>query len=384
MKGSIFSAQRCAICGGMLSHDENRDGLFCKKHPQISANGKFIVRFGRKITKRFRTYDEATRFLTGLRYETDKGSFDERDYRKNYPLGFETQARKWLKIKILSVKTNTYRNIKRDIEKAIGIWGQRNIKTIKYPEIEDFLYDLNVSDKTRANTRSVLHDFWIWLTDREEIPMPKFPRCDFELGWRNIIDIELQQKIIKEIKEISYHINPKIWIGIKWLATYVAFRPNELRNLKERHINVNGFFVVPSPKEKKPKLIAMLPNDIELYQSMPLGLPNLYFFRHIKGNGTAKPGGQFGKDYLYKWWKKACSNLGIEGVDLYGGTRHSTTTALSEHFSKEQLRESGTMHSTNEAFERYMQSKKNDSLKVYQKVREIKEGIIVRINANTK
>jgi integrase len=202
------------------------------------------------------------------------------------------------------------------------------------------------------------------LSEREEIPMPKIPKCDVELGLRNIIDIELQQSIIDEVKRISYSINPKIWIGIKWLVTYVAFRPNELRNLKERHINVNRFFVISSPKEKKPKLIAMLDDDVDLYLSMTCGLPDMYFFRHLKGNGSAKPGSQFGKDYLYKWWKLACRNLGVEDVDLYGGTRHSTTTALSEHFSKDELRESGTMHVTNQAFERYMQSWKNDSLKV--------------------
>jgi len=27
---------------------------------------------------------------------------------------------------------------------------------------------------------------------------------------------------------------------------------------------------------------------------------------------------QFGQRYLYKWWKKACKNLKIDGIDLYG------------------------------------------------------------------
>ena len=129
-------------------------------------------------------------------------------------------------------------------------------------------------------------------------------------------------------------------------------------------------------KEKNPKLVGMLEEDIELYNSMPIGFPELYFFRHVKGNGAAKPGSQFGKDYLYKWWKRACAELGIEGVDLYGGTRHSTTTALAEHFTKEELRENGTMHATNKAFERYMQSKKTNSKKIYQKVSDMRGEII--------
>ena len=49
----------------------------------------------------------------------------------------------------------------------------------------------------------------------------------------------------------------------------------------------------------------------------------------------------FGNKYLYKWWKKACSNLGIEGVDLYGGTRHTSTTTLTDHFTPEEIRSQG-------------------------------------------
>ena len=377
MKGNIYTQERCPICGGSFKHDENRSGLFCRNHPEIRASKDFVVRFGRDITKRFKTYLEAVRFLTGLRFKTDEGSFDPRDYKKDHPLGFETQVRKYLSIKEKSVSKNQFRNIKRDLEKAVNAWGQTNVKLLNYAEIEDFLIGQEVSEKTRANARSALNSFFKWMCKREGLKMPDLPVINFELGWRNIIDIELQQSIIDEVYRISYNSNPRIWIGIKWLATYVAFRPNELRNLRERDINVSGFFVVPSPKEKKPKLIAMLEEDIELYrQTVPRGLPDMFFFRHTKGNGGARPGSQFGKDYLYKWWKQACGDLGIEGVDLYGGTRHSTTTALAEHFTKDELRESGTMHATNQAFERYMQARKNDSLNVYKKSLEIRARIL--------
>ena len=37
----------------------------------------------------------------------------------------------------------------------------------------------------------------------------------------------------------------KIWLGIKWLSTYISIRPNELRNLKEGHIDLKqGFLFV--------------------------------------------------------------------------------------------------------------------------------------------
>ncbi len=64
--------------------------------------------------------------------------------------------------------------------------------------------------------------------------------------------------------------------------------------------------------------------------------------------------------------EKACSNLGIDGVDLYGGTRHSSTTALREFYSPEKIRNSGTLHTTNKAFDRYLQFKSSDAKEIYE------------------
>ena len=59
MKGQIYSEEKCSICNEKYSHDEQRRGLFCKNHPQQYALGKFIVRFGRNVSKRAKTYFEA-------------------------------------------------------------------------------------------------------------------------------------------------------------------------------------------------------------------------------------------------------------------------------------------------------------------------------------
>jgi hypothetical protein len=48
-----------------------------------------------------------------------------------------------------------------------------------------------------------------------------------------------------------------------------------------------------------------------------------------------RPGQPFGNKYLYKGWIKACENLGVEGLDLYGGTRHTTTTELAKRYGRE-------------------------------------------------
>jgi len=372
MKGAIYSQQKCPVCGELF-RDNFRNGLSCPDHPDQYAT-RFIVKYGRKLLKRFRSYDEACEFLTGIRYKDKEGSFDIRDYRRDNPLGFENQARRYLAIKEKAVKPGSYRNIKREINRAIDEWGNRNIKAIGYAEIEDYLYGLDVSDKTRSNVRSVIHDFFSWVCHREDIPMPKMPKCDFELGWRNIVDLEIQDAIIEEVKRISYSKNPRIWIGIKWLATYIAIRPGEMVNLKEKHINVNGMLVIPHPKEKKPKLVPMLEEDIALYRSLPRGLPEMPFFRHNQRKGVIA-GTQFGKHLFYDYWKQACNNLDIEGVDLYGGTRHSTTTAMAKHFTRDEVR-SATKHGTNKAFDRYCQAQ-NDGLKVYEKIAQIKRDKVV-------
>jgi integrase len=357
-----------------MRDDEKREGCFCLKHTDIAATGKFVVRFGRSITKAFKEYQPAKQFLWGLRFKTVENTLDTRDYKRDNPLGFKTQSEKFLAIKKKTVSASQYRNIRRDINKAVKVWGPLNVKSIGKAEIEDFLYELDCSEKTRANTRSVLNTFWTWLVSREEgIKMPEIPKIKFELGWRNVIDLEDQAAILDEIRRISWSHNPRIWIGIKWLATYIAIRPNEMRNIKEREIDINGYLVIPHPKEKKPKLVPMTDEDIELYHSLPRGMPDMWFFRHGKLKGR-QAGEIFGKDYFYHWWRRACNNLGIKGVDLYGGTRHSTTTALSAVFGRQRLQDDGTYHKSKKAFDRYCQGQRQASVDIYEKAAELRGG----------
>ena len=365
-EGEIFSDQKCPVCGLAYAHDDHRRGLFCPDHPDQAATGRFRVQFGRQTRKRFTTYREAERFLDGLRWEVDQGTYDPRDYRVDNPLGFWTLAEKWLAVKKSEVKHRSYNNLQNYMNKAVSVWGNRNIRTVGYGEIEDFLRSQGVSDKTKANMKSCLHSFFSWVKKREKIPMPEFPEVSFQLGWRQTVSKETQQAIIDEVWRISQDVNPRIWLGIKWLATYISIRPGELVRIKEKHIDLqSGYIFIPDPKEKKPKVVPMIDEDIDLVAQLPRGLPNLPFFRHPPGLKGCNPGDQFGQRYLYKWWKKACDNLGVEGVDLYGGTRHSTALALRQFKTPEQIRRA-TMHSTNKAFERYFRVELEEVKDVYE------------------
>ena len=81
---------------------------YCIKGGIYPTKYGWQVRFG-KITRKFKRYEhtdkptrdltKAERFLNGLRYEVDKGTFDVRDYRKDNPLGFSNLASLWLEKK---------------------------------------------------------------------------------------------------------------------------------------------------------------------------------------------------------------------------------------------------------------------------------------------
>ena len=117
------------------------------------------------------------------------------------------------------------------------------------------------------------------------------------------------------------------------------------------------------------KRVPLIDEDVELLRAFPSALPHLPFFRHGSGISGCKAGIPFGEKYFYKWWKKACANLGITGVDLYGGTRHSSAIALRvEGCTPEEIKRS-TMHSTNKAFERHYRIETDEVRAVYQKTR---------------
>jgi len=344
--------------------------------------GGYQVRFGRKLTKSFKHLIDAERFLNYIRVQTDNGTFDPRDWQKINPLGFDNLAKKWLEVKEKQVRPRYYSNLRNYMARAAGKWQGKNVKDINFGTIEDFLYGIEgISDKTRHNIKICLSEFFKWVSKRERIPMPDIPEVPYTLGWRNIIDVGTQQSIISEVRKISYSINPKIWLGIKFLSTYVSVRPGELISIREKQISLGmGGILIPDPKEKTPKIIYLLQEDIQHLNTFPTSMPDLYFFRHCHSKGV-KNGSRFGPGYLYKFWKRACHNLGIEGVDLYGGTRHSTVTALGRICTPEQVKDA-TGH-VSAAFERYFQGKQARALKVTEKIKEL-SGEVVELNRIAK
>ncbi len=385
MKGDIYSRQKCPICGGRLIHNEKRNGCFCLDHPECGAT-RFIVRFGRKgVFKNFQDYRKAHQFLSGLRYKLVEGSFDLRDYQKEAPHGFKTLAKKYIKMKEQK-GLRSINNIRNYMQAAWTFWDQKNIKTFTRADIREFLYQIKgISEKTRFNYMSCLRDFFHNLVLDEVInitQIPAMPEIDFDLAYRTVTDIETQTTILDKIYEMSHHINPKIWLGCDMLALYTNIRPKDLLNLTEGDIDAQyGVLTIkrPTKKKKNRKLTVRLIDEhtlkIQDIKKKYPGLPNMPFFRHVSGISGIRADEPFGDKYFYKWWIKACEKLEIKGLDLYGGTRHTTTTELAKRAGS-QAAKKASGHKTNKAFERYCQFQDDDTYEIVRLAAKMKGKVI--------
>lgn len=359
MQGNVYTNQKCLKCGGPLLHDERRHGCFCQTHKDIAAT-RFFVRFPGGIFSRFTDYAEATRYLTHLRYEKDnrQARFNPDDYRAAKPNCFAALAPKYLDRK---KGLASYSKICFYINRAAETFGPINVREITGADIEDYLFSIpNISEKTRWNHCSQLHDFWVWALKRGNIitlaEMPTFPEIKFELGRRKITDWDTQEKVIAALKGICWESNPKVWLAIDMLATYTALRPDDLRRATEGSLDSRGFLTIHNPTKRKNKFktIRLIPDHVDFWREMQRqhpALPETPFFRHIKGIAGTPAGSVIGKRHLNIWWKRACDVVGLDGVPLYPGTKHTTATETAKRLGTEAARNASGL--TNRAFDRY-------------------------------
>lgn len=382
MKGSIHSDQTCPVCGSRFKSVEPR-GLFCPNHLKQSPH-RFVVRYG-QITKRFDSYKEAHQFLTLLRAEEGSGQFDARDYQvKGKPLAFDRLTREWLGVKAGSIRPKTLGAIKNALGHAEASFGGANIKSIRYAHIEDFIIGVNLAPKSKANTLAILKQFWAWVVARYDIqPIKTWPVISQpQMRFRNTVSIQNQELILAEVKKITETTRPRSWLAIKWLMTYINVRPGEMINLKEGHVDRGrGLLIIPGPiaKERRDKIIPLLDEDRELIAELPLYFdPDHAFFRHTSGRYAGQP---LGNQRLYRDWKMACKAVGIENVDLYGGTKHSTAMGLrlNNAATYEEIRKI-TGHTTNKAFDRYLKLEGESVKGLLSRRREIADNDLITSN----
>jgi hypothetical protein len=392
MEGGIYSRQKCPICDKTLRHNEKRRGCFCPDHPEIAAT-KFEIQFPGGIYQRHRSYASAEQSLFHLRYRKREmeGRFDPKDYRTTRPNSFAVLAPKYLATK----KTlANYSRIETIIEKAVEHFGFRNIRDITGGDISDYLYGMEgIKEKTRFNRCSQLHDFWVFCLKRGKqvltlAEFPDFPEISYDLGTRKITNWETQEKVISKVREISYHINPKIWLGIDMLATYTKIRPDDLRRVTESSLDDDGLLTIiyPTKLKNKFKTLRLHQDHIDEWRSLQEKYPALlgaYFFRHTKGIPGCTENERFGDKYFYKWWSKAAAMIGLEGVPLYPGTKHTTATETAKLLGSKKAEEASGL--TNKAFKRYCQVENDGMIEVVTAIRRAKKkGEIVPFSRTQK
>ena len=380
MKGNIYPVGKCPECGSKFIHVEPR-GVWCPNHPQIEPR-QLILRFGREISKKFTNYDQAYRFLTGLRYETEQGKFDPRDYRSSNPLGFSNIIDQYLADRRQETKkAATIKKYEQRLCWAKQFFIQRNVKHIQNKDLRQFIFFLeneNKSSKYIGDILNCVRMVYNWLILNKDIQsdqIPVFPDYKPKMAKRKIVTKHDQQSILDQIHKDTWNDNPKIYIGILFLTTYLNVRPNELLQIKYENIDLNfGIIRIPGAytKEREEKEIYLLNEDIELIKAIGPVFPKNYFFTHTEktAHSPAKPGDRFGKDFFYNVWKRACKKIGVYGVSLYPGTRHSSAVDLRENDNSADDIKRGTGHSTNKAFERYLQVSGSELRKLYAQTRK--------------
>ncbi len=378
MEGGLYSREKCSICGQNLRHNSGRRGCFCPQHPEVRAHS-FVVKFPGGIYQRHQSYESAAQSLNYLRHEKGvrRQRFNPDDYRTTKPHSFVVLAPKYL---ITKAKLANYSRIKTIIEAAADHFGLTNIKDIGRGDLEDYILGIDgIKEKTRFNRCSQLHDFWMWCLDREVITLaefPKFPKIEYELGNRKITTWEIQEKVISKAKEISYNINPKIWLAIDMLATYTSLRPDDLRRVSENSLDNDGWLTIlhPTKKKNKFKRIKLVQDHVSEWKGLQAkypALPGAYFFRHTAGISGCTENERFGDKYLYKWWVKACDQVGLEDVPLYPGTKHTTATETAKRWGTETARSVSGL--TNKAFDRYCQVENSGAFEVVTAIRNAKK-----------
>jgi len=377
--GGIYSEQKCPVCGEIL-RDNKKNAVDCRKHPQCRATD-FDVRI-RGIHITCHSYQQASDVLTGLRFKAKERSLDERDYKRDAPLGFSNLSQSYLEFK---KKKKSYNKMRWHLGYASDYFHNKNIKEISEGDLDDLYICLpeRLTEKTKKNIFITLHAFFVWVKRRERkqnpnFAIPEFIKIEFESPYRRIVDKETQLDILEEVKRLTYDLNPRIYIACLWLTTYSHIRGVELLNVQVKDIDLRaGRIEVYRTKENKPKLIELIQEDIDYLKSLPAEFPELYFFRHLKkmpGLPYSKVGTKFGDALLNSWWKIACKNLGVEGVPLYPGTRHSTLTDINEKYGYEAAQDQSG-HTTREALKRYLVRNRDSKKALYSYARRGKEKV---------
>ena len=337
MKVKIRTDEKCPEC--QCNFKFSPLGLYCPKHPKIKAHTFYIDWFF--LGERFRLYDfdswKAVLFKAGsIDQELETKRFNPANYkgvkaRTHQRYQFAYLYDRWLQQREKESQKDIispayYKKLKQGRALYCNFFKNEDVRLIFNDRINDFLFSLSdkLKQKTIKNIMSTLHAFLTSLYKEKIIySIPEFQKIKVQKPSVKWVSIEDQQKILE-------HIPPQHRAIVQFLF-YTGCRPAEARallwqdvDLKQMTLTVRHSFSGSTHRQiTKGKRERVIPVSAELYQLLenhPKTLRSDFVFTVM-----GKP---YGQNRINRVWKAACTHAGVEGVNSYGGTRHSFASQL--------------------------------------------------------
>lgn len=219
-------------------------------------------------------------------------------------------------------------------------WYGKTLQDIDGPALEDWDYHLSkagLSAKSRRNVMSGFRSFLTWVAEqRPGFTLPKFPWPEVDERQPAILTPELQRQVLEAIPE------PERGIFLAMAETLI--RPGEARVLRVRDWDphTNQLRVSRAAKDQKTrgevrglktrnaKVVPVV--SFELFDWLERHVPAERRLADPDGplfvNPDGREGGWWSHWALMYAWEKACAAVGVSGVTLYAGLKHSTATHL--------------------------------------------------------
>jgi integrase len=362
--------------------DDKKSALRCPDHGHFIAS-QFKVKF-RNTTSRYDSYTDAKLCLAAKREDLSTGVFQTMDR----TLGEIQEAFldwKFELVNMKQIKGTTLSLYRSRLNRITGFIGpMRKLGDIGYRQIHDFIHMSDYSLKSKYDSYVIFKEMVLLAHDLGDWPkLPKFPpwryNLDRAMKLRKTITKEEQEKVLDAVYHCEWTMQPRLYVAIKFLCTYVNVRPGELLAVDECDVNKSeGILVIRKHKTGSvPKVVRLIQEDVTLLNSLPKGFPGMPLFRHDRPVQRVKVGQRFGQAAFSRAWQRACKVVGIEGVDLYGGTRHSSAIALYQDagLSPEQVKKA-TGHKSSSSFNRYFRMDIDDIAELHAKAAPTRREVV--------
>lgn len=363
MVGTIRTKEKCPVCKGMFQGEPLRC-LSCKTTP----TRYFIDLYWKKRCKLYSdqdgfplsSWEQASRFLTHIRYEIDreiksggKYRFDPRNYisRDLAALRFENYIRAWFarRAEEIDLPDGISRSYLKSAESCarnhlLPAFGDLNIREINESQVEKFRLSLSksLSIKTKKNIFGLLHKI---LKDAKKLGdiqrLPEFPTIKYDYPPIKWIDEEDQARILAQ------ETNP-VYRALFLFLMKQGCRPNEARALRWEKINFDRNLVTIDAvidegvyrghtKTRDIRTLPIHPDVRAVLEKLPTLAQAGYVFtlpptysRPGRWPGDAvicrcpssSVGQPLSENTVNAAWRRNTKKAGIE-ISLYQGTKHS-------------------------------------------------------------